>query len=144
MTFSRNLRLALAAMVTLAIAPGAHAQASATPTAGNAITGKAIFSGRCAMCHGADAQGGAMGPRLRGVYGAKAASQAGQKYSAALKGAGLQWTPANLDAFLAKPQGLVRGTAMMAITSSPEDRRDVIAYLASLNDTPVPLPTAAK
>ena len=102
------------------------------PPSGDAVAGKTLFANRCAMCHGQEGQGGAIGPRLRGVYGARAASQPDQKYSSALTTAHPQWTAANLDAFLAKPQGYVPGTRMMVTTPKPEDRRNLIAYLASL------------
>lgn len=128
----RTLRAATALTVALAIAPAAAAQAKGGPPPGDAVAGKATFAARCAMCHGAEGRGGAIGPALRGVYGAQAASQPGQKYSEALKRARPRWTATSLDAFLTKPQGLVPGTAMMATTPNPETRRDLIAYLATL------------
>jgi cytochrome c len=137
-----HLRVLTLVLATLAVAPVAAAQtkaasAKAAPAKvvqppGDVAAGKAMFSMRCAMCHGAEGQGGGMGPRLRGVYGAKAASQPDQKYSPALIGARPQWTAANLDAFLTKPQAFVPGTRMMAMTPKPEARRDLIAYLSTL------------
>jgi cytochrome c len=48
-------------------------------------------------------------------------------------------------AFIANPKGFVPGTAM-GFAGIPKDseRADVIAYLRTLADSPVPLPTAAK
>lgn len=129
----RTLSAMVLMTAVLAVAPIAAAQTKvAPPPAGDVAAGKAYFSARCAMCHGGEGQGGGIGPRLRGVYGAKAASQPDQKYSPALTAARPQWTAANLDAFLTKPQGFVPGTRMMVTTPKPENRRDLIVYLASL------------
>jgi cytochrome c len=129
----RMLRIVACAAAVLAVAPLAAAQTKvAPPPPGDVAAGKAMFATRCAMCHGSEGQGGGIGPRLRGVYGAKAASQPDYKYSSALTTARPQWTAANLDAFLTKPSGLVPGTKMMAATPKPDNRRDLIAYLASL------------
>ncbi len=135
--------LAMAAMLVCAVAspvaaqtkatPGAAAKAKAPPAPpGDVAHGKAYFETRCAMCHASGGAGGPMAPRLVGVYGAKAGGQPNFKYSSALTTASPQWNAANLDAFLAKPQGFVPGTRMMIATPKPDDRRDLIAYLASL------------
>lgn len=99
---------------------------------GDAVAGKATFAARCAMCHGADGQGQAMGPRLKAVFGKKAAGHSDQKYSAALKSSGVQWTAANLDAFLKAPQTVVKGTSMMVAVPGAKDRENLIAYLAAM------------
>jgi cytochrome c len=49
-----------------------------------------------------------------------------------MRASGLVWTPANLDRFVSGPTKLVPGTAMRAIVPDPVERRDLIAYLASL------------
>ena len=55
---------------------------------------------------------------------------------------GMMWTFDNLDQFIANPKGFVPGTAMaFAGLKNPEQRADVIAYLRTLSDNPVPLPT---
>jgi cytochrome c len=69
---------------------------------------------------------------LAGVVGRKAAAVPGFNYSDAMKTSGLVWTEANLDRFLAGPTRLVPGTSMRAIVSDPTERRQVIAYLATL------------
>lgn len=137
------LRLAMAAMVTCAVVSPVAAQtksakakvvqAKAPPAPpGDVAAGKGLFEARCSMCHASAGAGGPMAPRLVGVYGAKAGSQPNFKYSSALTTASPQWNAANLDAFLAKPSGFVPGTRMMMATPKPDDRRDLIAYLASL------------
>jgi len=73
------------------------------------------------------------GPSLTGVVGRKAASLPDYPYSAGLKASGLTWTAANLDLFVQAPAKLVPGTAMRAVVSDPNDRRDLIDYLATLH-----------
>jgi cytochrome c len=62
-----------------------------------------------------------------------------------MKGKGGTWTYDDLSAFIANPKGYIPGTAM-GFAGIPKDseRADVIAYLRTLADSPVPLPTASK
>jgi cytochrome c len=56
-------------------------------------------------------------------------------------GEGMSWTFSELDAFLANPKGEVPGTLMAFVgLKKPDQRADVIAYLRSLADSPVPMP----
>jgi cytochrome c len=56
-----------------------------------------------------------------------------------------KWTDDDLSKFIASPKAFVPGTAMgFAGISKDSERADVIAYLHTLADKPVPLPTAAK
>jgi cytochrome c len=90
-----------------------------------------LLSFACAACHTFGAAGGTLiGPNLHGVFGRRAASVAGFDYSPALASSGLVWTPVSLEAWLNEPAGFVAGTKM-AFTGyrSPDDRRDLIAYL---------------
>jgi cytochrome c len=85
----------------------------------------------CLACHKlAAGEGTLVGPNLHGVFGRPAASLPGFEFSPALKASGLVWTPVSLEAWLAEPSSFVEGTTM-AFTGyrSPEDRRDLIAYL---------------
>ena len=62
-----------------------------------------------------------------------------------MKGKGGKWTYDNLNKFIASQKGFVPGTAMgFAGISKDSERADLIAYLRTLADTPVPLPTASK
>src|SRR5229473_3457317 len=55
------------------------------------------------------------------------------------------WTDDDLNKFITNPKGFVPGTAMgFAGISKDSERADVIAYLHTLSDNPVPLPTASK
>ena len=98
---------------------------------GDAAAGAAVFK-RCAMCHSVDpGKKTAMGPNLSGLVGRKAGT--GEfNYSPAMKGSGIVWTPDTLDAFLLKPAATVKSTRMaFAGLHKPEDRANVIAYLAT-------------
>jgi cytochrome c len=106
--------------------------------AGDVAKGTALFKSRCAVCHSADAASPKVtAPTLAGVVGRKAGSLAGARYSAALKNSKVVWTAAMLDKFLLAPRDVVPGTNMIIKLAKPEDRTDVIAYLATLKGTPV-------
>ena len=102
---------------------------------------------KCAACHTFDKGGpNRVGPNLFGtVNEKKGEGKGGFNFSAAMKGKGGTWTFDDLNKFLASPKGFVPGTAMgFAGIQKDSERADVIAYLATLADKPVPLPTAAK
>ena len=98
--------------------------------AGDKARGADVFEDRCAICHVADGTG--QGPRLNGVVGRKAATLKNVNYTAALKAAGITWSPATLDGFLSDPGKSVPGTAMTVHVPNAAQRADLIAYLASL------------
>jgi cytochrome c len=101
---------------------------------------------KCAACHTFDKGGpNRVGPNLWGVVERDRASEAGFNYSAAMKAKGGKWTYDDLNKFIANPKGFINGTAM-GFAGIPKDseRADVIDYLRTLADNPVPLPTAAK
>jgi cytochrome c len=85
----------------------------------------------CAACHKFKAgEGTLIGPNLHGMFGRRAGAVADFAYSRALRESGLVWTPLSLEAWLTDPTGFVAGTTMaFAGYRSPEDRRDLIAYL---------------
>jgi cytochrome c len=96
----------------------------------------------CTSCHSFE-KGGAnqQGPGLWGVVGGPVAAHAGFSYSGALKGLGGAWTFDRLNEYLTNPQKYAPGTAMsFAGIAKAEQRAEVIAYLASLSDSPIALP----
>jgi len=97
---------------------------------------------RCATCHDFTKGGKAkVGPPLWGVVGADKAHTAGFSYSKGLAEKEGNWTFEDLNHFLANPKAFVPGTKMAyAGDKKVQERADLIAYLRSLADSPVPLP----
>lgn len=101
----------------------------------------------CKVCHSFDkGTPSPVGPNLYGVVGRKIASLEGFNYSPALKGKTSEgdWTFEHLDMWLTNPQAFASGTTM-AFPGLPDlaTRADVIAFLRTKSDNPVPLPEAA-
>jgi len=101
---------------------------------------------QCQACHTFEKGGpNRVGPNLWGIVNRARASEAGFNYSAAMKSKSGNWSFDELNKFLANPRGYVPGTAMtFAGLSRPEQRADLIDYLHTLADNPVPLPKAAE
>ena len=97
---------------------------------GDIAAGATLFKQRCALCHQTSTQNG-QGPGLAGVVGRKAGSGV-FKYTAALRDSGLLLDPPGLDAFLSSPMSRVPGTTMVVAVPNADERRNLIAYLATL------------
>jgi cytochrome c len=106
----------------------------------------AVAAKKCQACHTfAKGEKNGVGPNLYGVVGDKKGEGRGFNFSAAMKAKGGEWTFDDLNKFIASPKGFVPGTAMgFAGITKDSERADVIDYLHTLADSPVPLPTAAK
>src|SRR5262249_9526991 len=91
--------------------------------------GELLFQS-CAACH--SILGNGIGPDIQHIFGMKAASQPGFKYSEAMQRSNLVWDEKTLRAFIAAPQSVVKGTAMtFPGYSRPADVNDVVAFLKS-------------
>jgi len=106
----------------------------------SAAEGAKVFT-KCSACHSI-AEGGAnkIGPALWGVLGRPAGSVPGYKYSKAMAEYGKNWSFEEMNGFLIKPKGWIKGTKMsFAGLRSAKDRASVILYLNSFSDNPLPL-----
>ncbi len=90
-----------------------------------------LLSYACIVCHTmGPGEAHMIGPNLYGIFGRPAASAPDFQYSDALQEAGIVWTPAELDEWLARPDDFVPGNLMVfAGIYSLSDRTDLLAYL---------------
>lgn len=100
--------------VVSAVALSAALMASGAAVAGDAAAGKALFAGQCASCHGANAEGQGMFPKLAGQSAAD--------------------ITAKLNAYKAGEQvgPMTSMMAPMATGLSDADIANVAAYVSSL------------
>lgn len=102
----------------------------------------------CAGCHNAEPGAGKkIGPNLYGIVNRVIGSQDGYDYSQGfldLKDEGAIWDFDRLNDFIKNPKRSIRGTKMAAVTPNDKRRADILAYLATLSDTPVALPTVTQ
>lgn len=121
-----------------AAVPIADLLAKADPAKGATIYKK------CAACHNIDkGAGNKVGPHLYGVVGRAIASVGDFSYSGGMKkfAADQVWDFEHLNGFLLAPKKYVEGTAMgFAGLKKDEERADLIAYLNSMSDAPLPIP----
>ncbi|MEL6370540.1 MAG: c-type cytochrome [Pseudomonadota bacterium] len=112
--------------------------ASASPQAGERR------AALCVSCHSLNKNGGnGTGPALWDVVGRDVAGVAGFGYSGALKGAGGEWSYERLDQYLRNSQDYIPGTAMVQRFPKAEQRADILAFLGTLSEDPVPFPAPA-
>ena len=105
------------------------AVAGAARADGDAARGEKKFE-ECATCHSLMQGQNGVGPSLHGLFGRKAASVGGFRYSSAMNRSGITWTPETLDNFISDPQKAVPANRMpySGMTDASE-RADLIAYL---------------
>lgn len=115
----------LAAALAAALPAGASAQ--------DAAAGQRVFN-QCRACHTVEAGGrNGVGPNLHGLFGRKAGSIEGFRYSAAMRekaAGGLTWEEATLRAYIANPKEVVpAGSMSYAGLKNEQQMTDLLAYL---------------
>jgi len=104
--------------------------------------GRTYFTHVCHGCHNAEPQGGIKtGPNLWGVVGRDKASMPNMRYSDTLLGLEGVWTYEDLNKYLLEPMLTTPGV-YMEVPGVPDEteRVNLIAYLRTLSDKPLPLP----
>jgi cytochrome c len=113
-------------LAVLGLVLPAHAQA---PASAETPDGATLFRRQCGTCHSLVAGEVRQGPNLAGVYGRKAGTAPGFKYSAGFADADWVWDDAHLDPYLTNPQAVIKGGVMGYRQAKPEIRQAIIAYL---------------
>jgi cytochrome c len=131
-----------------AAAPEKKAAAPAQKTLAQMFASASVDKGKqiaqqCKACHTFEkGQPNRVGPNLYNIVDAPVAEgRNGYGFSSALKKKGGKWTYEALFKWIGNPRGDVPGTMMtFAGIKDPQQRVDVIAYLRTLSDNPVPPP----
>jgi cytochrome c len=92
------------------------------------MRGQAVFEKRCTGCHALTTE--REGPRLQGVFGRTVGAVPGFPYSHALREAHTVWNAESLDKWLTEPDSFLAGSNMDFRVPKPQERRDLIAFLA--------------
>lgn len=114
---------------------------------GDPVRGATLFERQCKACHQiGEGAINRVGPYLTGVFGRRAGTVDGFKYSRPMTrmgSDGLTWTLETLDVYIENPKSLVSGTRMnyrgMADATA---RADLLAYLRDFSDKPRDIPEA--
>jgi cytochrome c len=96
----------------------------------------------CTTCHNFEKGAGPkVGPPLWGVVGRPVASIAGFAYSDSLKAVGGDWTYEKINQMITNPKSVASATKMaFPGEHDAQKRADILAYLQTLSDSPVPFP----
>ncbi|SVB38552.1 uncharacterized protein METZ01_LOCUS191406 [marine metagenome] len=95
--------------------------------ADNKVSGEKVFK-RCVACHSFTKT--KIGPPLGNIFGQKAGSVKGFKYSKAITNSDIIWDSWDLDSFLKKPRKYIKGTKMRFSGLKKKSHRDaLIKYL---------------
>lgn len=128
------------AMVAVGMTLAAASVTSPTWAAGDAAKGKKVFN-KCKACHKLAANKKAIGPSLHGMFGRKAGTLAGYKYSKDMKAAGakgLVWDDKTFGEFITKPKkylggvlGKKKGRTKMSFNGlrKAKDRDNLLTFL---------------
>ena len=126
----RRAILAMTALLCVVAQPAAASDLDARLAAANMKRGQLLYV-VCKACH--DVEAGLphkVGPNLHGMFGRKAGTAEGFKYTDAMAKSGLVWTPQTMDEWLRQPGALVPGNGMaFAGIANDADRASLIAWL---------------
>jgi cytochrome c len=128
-------------VLALAVSPPLSADEIGDPQ-----NGAQVFK-KCVACHqvGQDAQN-RVGPHLNEIFGRRAGSVSGARYSDDLTmmgNDGLFWTLETLDLYIENPKIFASRTRMnFAGLNDGQDRLDVLAFLRQFSDNPADIPEA--
>jgi len=126
----RGAILAMTALLCVVAQPAAASDLDARLAVANMKRGQLLYM-VCKACH--DVEAGLphkVGPNLHGMFGRKAGTAEGFKYTDALVKSGLVWTPETMDEWLRQPGALVPGNGMaFAGIANDADRASLIAWL---------------
>ncbi len=113
------------------------------------LKGEMLFTKNCRTCHAIGSGTGHLkGPSLWNIVGRKRGTAPGYKYSLTLRGIGGDWNYENLNIFISDPSRAIPGTEMLLNPGTNKltelltdgERADIIAFLRSRSDSPIPLP----
>jgi len=103
--------------------------AGQTLAEGDAKKGKRVYN-KCKSCHSLKKPKNKIGPHLVGIFGRKAGTVEGYKYSPAMRKSGIVWDEKTMDAYITKPKKFMPGNKMTFVgLKKPKQRADVIAYI---------------
>ncbi len=97
--------------------------------------GERQFMRKCSICHAVDpGPSRRAGPSLYGVFGRRAGTVPGYRYSGTLTGSDIIWGDETIDAlFDLGPDHYIPGSKMpMQVIAGADDRADLIAYLRNV------------
>lgn len=115
--------------------PFAAALLSASATAAladdAADASEAAFNNACRTCHSWNEDDNRLGPNLFHIVGRKAGAAKDYAYSGTVQNSAITWDEANLDKFIADPEGFLPGNNMKPFTgiSDAATRKSIIDFL---------------
>jgi len=116
--------LALAGIAALLAVSAGPALADGDPKKGKRVYNK------CKACHELTKTKNKIGPHLVGIFGRKAASVDGYKYSSAMRKSGITWDEKSIEEYVTKPKKFIPGNKMtFAGLKKPKQRADLIAFM---------------